>query len=150
MGADGAGVAVKGKGDFFEDVFEDLALHTADAFAADFFFVGEDGHEGVFGVFAVEDGGYSGVGADAVVVTVGAYERAVEAYVAGFCCGDGAEFGIYEVSFGAAVFFIEGGEDVQLYGVGEFFVGLVGFGSGEDVELFAFDYFRGGFFVNAS
>ena len=81
------------------------------------------------GVVAVYDGGYRGVGADAVVVTVGAYERAVEAYVAGFCSGDGAESSEFmrSASVQPNSSFIEGGEDVQFYGVGEFFVGRVGF-----------------------
>ncbi len=86
----------------------------------------------------VEHGAQRGIGADAVVVPVGADEGAVETDVARGIGGNGGELCGEEVFFADAVLFAQDGEHGQLELFIHLFVG-VGHAPHHDVELLALD-----------
>ena len=129
-----------------DEVLEVGGVEAGVAVGADLFLVGQDGDDGVLGVFhfEVRDGGR--VAADLVVMAVCGDERAVEADVAGLEGRDQFEFRRQEVFFHDAVLLVEDLQDVELHELG-LLLTLEGKGADEDVQVLALDGIGQGAFL---
>ena len=133
MGEAGPQIGALGLAHVFHEPVEGLGLHAGHTLGADFFLVGEDTHGGALRDIQIEQGSQLGVGADAVIMAVGADEAAVKAQLPGLGGGDGFQLGGDEVLLGDAVLLVENVQNGQLHPVGALVV-LQGTAADENVQ----------------
>ena len=115
-----------------------LRLHAGHAVGADLFFIGEDTHgRALRRAVKVEDGAQLGIGAHAVVLTVGADHAAVKADVARRERRHGGQLRRQEVLLRDAVFIIEQGQHGELHTVAP--LAGIRHAADDDVECLARD-----------
>lgn len=114
-------------------MLERLGLHAGHALGADLLLVGEDADGGLLRRFELQDGRELGVGADAVVMAVGADHAAVKAQVPRVGGRDGLKLSGDEILLHDAVFLVQDAHDGKLDAVRAVVVGL-GPAADEDVE----------------
>ena len=131
-------------GQILNEILEKVGVHAGGAVAAGFLFIRQNGNGGILGGFLIDLRHEDGIGADAVIVAVGADHGAIEAEIPGLEGGNGAQLGGEEVLFHDAVFFEQqlGNGDLDLLGAG---VIPQSGAADEDIELFALDAFGKGF-----
>ena len=127
-------------GQILNEILEKVGVHAGGAVAAGFLFIRQNGNGGILGGFLIDLRHEDGIGADAVIVAVGADHGAVETKIPGLEGGNGAQLGGEEVLFHDAVLFKQqlGNGDLDLLGAG---VIPQSGAADEDIELFALDAF---------
>ena len=98
-------------------VLERLTLHAGHALGADFLLVRKDAHGSLSGAFRVEDRGKLCIGANSVVVPVGADHAAVQTDIARVRGRNRFQLGGDEVLLDDAVFFVQKPQHRELHAV---------------------------------
>ena len=119
------------------EMFKVVALHTGNTHRANLFLVGKDADGGLFGHVQREQGFQLGVGADPVVVAVGAEQAAVKTRLPAASRGNHRQLGGEEVALHKAVLLVQQLHDVQLHEVRA--VALQRLGTEDHVQLLALD-----------
>ena len=99
------------------EVLKGAALHTADAHGTDLLLVCQDADGGVLGGGQSQHGLQLCIGADPVVMTVGAQQAPVQANLPALSGGDNRQLGSAEIILHKAVLLVQQAHDVQLHQV---------------------------------
>ena len=136
------GLSSKCRRDIRNEIPQVSGLHAGVSLRTDLLLIGEDRHGRERRILRLQDGGEGGIGADPIVVTVGADQAAVEAQVPRLEGRYGFELSGKEVRLGHAVFFMKDPQNVELDELA-FVVIAQRPGANEDVEVLALDHFGG-------
>ena len=128
------GLGPEGRRDIRDEIPQVGGLHAGVPLRPDLLLVGEDGHGREGRIPRLQDRGEGGIGADTVVVSVGADQAAVEAQVARLEGGDRLQLGGKEIRLGHAVFLMEDPQDVELDQL-PFLIVAQRPGADEDIEV---------------